>query len=103
MKYILVFKEIAANINNQDLEQYANFFGLNSVCKSKWSNTHWSSHQIDSPPINEQNIIINNECDNNNEKSDEQNLLMIDQPEYPPQFAVEQLQLFSQLQVNICS
>lgn len=33
-------------------------------------------------------------------KADDQNLLMIDQTGYPPQFTVEQLQLLSQLQVS---
>lgn len=36
-------------------------------------------------------------------KQDDQNLLMIDQTGYTPQFTVEQLQLLSQLQVIIKS
>jgi len=35
-------------------------------------------------------------------KQDDQNLLMIDQTGYTPQFTVEQLQLLSQLQVRKC-
>jgi hypothetical protein len=89
------------------LEQYANFFGLNSICKSKWSTPHWPSHQITSQstsPTNEheENIIIHNEGDHMDGKQDDQNLLMIDQTGYTPQFTVEQLQLLSQLQVVKC-
>ena len=88
------------------MEQYANFFGLNTICKTKWSTPHWPpTHQISSQstsPTNEQeNIIIQNEGNQMEVKPEDQNLLMIDQTGYTPQFTVEQLQLLSQLQVDI--
>lgn len=96
---------MAANINNQDLESYANFFGINTICKAKWA-SQWP-HLIQSElisegssPTNENNINLNDEepASQNN-----QNLMTIDQQAYhqAQQLSLEQLQLISQLQVRI--
>jgi hypothetical protein len=68
----------------------------------------WPPNQIASSenvsPLNEQNegIIIQNDGEGmDDDKQDENNLLMIDQSGYTPQFTVEQLQLLSQLQVGV--
>lgn len=101
-------QEIAANINNQDLEQYANFFGLNQICKTKWASPHWppSQHPMtseSSSPTNEndENVMLQDGSELIDGKDDDSNLLMtIDQSGYPPQFTVEQLQFITQLQVS---
>jgi len=89
------------------LEQYANFFGLNSICKTKWATPHWpmaQQHQqiisgTSSPTNENDDVIIHDDCEGI-EKSDDPNLLMIDQSGFPPQFTSDQLQLISQLQVT---
>lgn len=93
------------------MEQYANFFGLNKICQSKWATPHWpTQHQITSEgssPTNEndENIILHEsgEGDDGKLHPDDSNLLVIDQSTgcFPPQFTMEQLQLLSQLQVRI--
>lgn len=101
-------QDIAANINNQDLEQYASLFGLNQMCKSKWASPHWppSQHQMtseSSSPTNEndENMMLQEGGELIEGKEDDPNLLMaLDQSGYPPQFTVEQLQFISQLQVR---
>lgn len=93
------------------MEQYANFFGLNQICKTKWASPQWppTHHQItseSSSPTNENddNVIIQDGNDLLEGKEDDQNLLMtIDQAGYTPQFTVEQLQLISQLQVSLAA
>lgn len=93
------------------MEQYANFFGLNKICQSKWATPHWPAqhhHQITSEgssPTNEndENIILHEsgEGEDGKHHTDDSNLLVIDQTTgYPPQFTMEQLQLLSQLQVS---
>lgn len=102
-------QEIAANFNNQDLEQYANYFGLNAICKNKWASPAWppTQHQQivsgSSSPTNEndETVIIQDDGDGMDDKHDDQNVLMIDHSSYTPQFTVEQLQLIQQLQVCI--
>lgn len=101
-------QEIAANINNQDLEQYANFFGLNQICKSKWASPHWPPTQHlmtseSSSPTNENDdAMLQDGSEMMDGKDSDQNLLMtLDQSGYPPQFTVEQLQFISQLQVRV--
>lgn len=102
------FQEIAANINNQDLEQYANFFGLNQICKTKWASPHWppNQHQLtseSSSPTNEndESLMMPDGSEMLDVKEDDPNLLLaIEQSGYPPQFTVDQLQFISQLQVR---
>jgi hypothetical protein len=107
---IFELQEIAANINNQDLEQYANIFGLNQICKTKWASPHWppTQHQGtsgSSSPTNENDEIIHDGSELIDGKDDEQNLLMtIDQSCYQAgghHFTAEQLQFISQLQVRL--
>jgi hypothetical protein len=92
------------------LEQYANIFGLNQICKTKWASPHWppTHHQGmsgSSSPTNENDEIIQDGSEMIDDKQvDEQNLLMtIDQSCYQasgPHFTAEQLQFISQLQVS---
>lgn len=97
------------------MEQYANFFGLNKICQSKWATPHWPTqhhHQITSEGSsptneNEENIILHAEGGAEGvvevdlkQHPDDSNLLVIDQSTvYPPQFTMEQLHLLSQFQV----
>lgn len=104
----IIYQDIAANINNQDLEQYASLFGLNQMCKSKWASPHWPPNQNQmtsesSSPTNEhdESLMLQDGSELIDRREDDPNLLMaLDQSGYPPQFTVEQLQFISQLQVS---
>jgi hypothetical protein len=106
---LLFLQEIAANINNQDLEQYANFFTLNQICKNKWAPPQWPPQQHQptsecSSPANENDestLMLQDGSELIEPKEDDPNLLMtIDPSGYHPQFTVEQLQFITQLQVS---
>ena len=96
---------MAANINNQDLESYANFFGINTICKAKWA-SQWPhliqqelTSENSSPTNDENNISLN---DDETALQNQQNMLSIDQQAFQQaqQLSLEQLQLISQLQVR---
>lgn len=107
---ILKLQEIAANINNQDLESYASLFGINTICKSKWGTPHWPQthfpgHHLtsdcSSPTNDDSNLgMLDDEEDAKNDLATQNLLMTIDQQGFPPQLSMEQLQLITQLQVR---
>lgn len=89
---------------NQDLESYANFFGINTICKAKWASQwphlmHTDMISENSSPTNDENNINLN--DDESVSQNYQNLMTIDQQAFQQaqQLSLEQLQLISQLQV----
>lgn len=108
---IMKLQEIAANINNQDLESYASLFGINTICKSKWGTPHWPQphfpgHHLtsdcSSPTNDDSNLgMLEDEEDAKNDLATQNLLMTIDQQGFPPQLSMEQLQLITQLQVSI--
>lgn len=121
-----LFQEFAANINTQDIESYANLFGLNtfnSICKSKWTTPQWpapthfqqsmSDMQMSEQIIPDENLQISLSSYQGNEDGmmddkqrpqipQQQNLMMSleSQPIHSQQLPLERLRLITQFQVN---
>lgn len=99
------FQEIAANISNHDLEQYANLIGLNQFCKKNWSIPPWPpTHQMQSenssPEDDNSDNAVLKDANDMIEGADPNLLMAFNQPEYQTQFTAEQLLSISQLHVS---
>lgn len=89
-------QEVTANFN--DYSEYANYIGLNSACKMRWTG-QWPQNVNEVQPTSGKATI-------NEEQLDQQQIMSIEHQlhqQLQQQFCVEQFQLLSQLQVRLIS